>query len=60
MSRTGQQWTEHAALPAGDYVNSLIYTDPHIFEEEQKLLKRATWKLACTRAKSPRFTISAP
>ena len=47
MSRTGQQWTEHPALPAGDYVNSLIYTDPHIFEEEQKLLKRATWKLAC-------------
>ena len=53
MSRTGQQWTEHPALPAGDYVNSLIYTDPHIFEEEQKLLKRATWKLACHESEIP-------
>ena len=53
MSRTGQQWTEHPALPASDYVNTLIYTDPHIFEEEQKLLKRATWKLACHESEIP-------
>ena len=53
MSRTAQQWTEHPALPASDYVNSLIYTDPHIFEEEQKLLKRATWKLACHESEIP-------
>jgi hypothetical protein len=47
MSRTELQRTEPRALPGSDYVDSQIYTDPHIFEEEQKLLKRATLKFTC-------------
>lgn len=53
MSRTAQQWTERPALPAGDYVSSLVYTDPELFKEEQKLLKRATWKFACHESEVP-------
>ena len=47
MARSASQWVRAPSLPEEDYVSSDIYTDRALFDAEQELLKRRTWKFAC-------------
>ncbi len=40
-------------LPVGSYVSNQIYSDPLIFEIEQKRIFRKVWKLACCESEIP-------
>lgn len=53
MSRTAEEWDRPPELPTSHYVSSDIYTDPDLFEAEQRLLKRKAWKFACHESELP-------
>ena len=53
MSRTATQWSRAPSLPGEDYVSSDIYTDRALFDAEQDLLKRRTWKFAVHESEVP-------
>ena len=47
MAKTGADWAARPKFPATHYVDSRIYTDPAIFEEEREKLFRPSWIIAC-------------
>lgn len=53
MSRTAQEWEKRPAVPEGHFVDSRIYTDPLIFNEETQKIFNKTWKFACHVSEIP-------
>lgn len=53
MARTASEWESPPRLPISDYVSSDIYTDGALFDQEQRLLKRRSWKFACHESEIP-------
>lgn len=53
MARTAQQWNRAPDLNAMEYVDSRIYTDEDIFEQELEKIWKKTWVLACHESELP-------
>ena len=53
MARTAQQWNRAPDLNAMEYVDSRIYTDEEIFEQELEKIWKKTWVLACHESELP-------
>lgn len=47
MAKTAQQWAARPKFPQTHYVDSRIYSDQKIFEEEREKLFRPSWIIAC-------------
>ena len=54
MARTASEWESPPRLPISDYVSSDIYTDGALFDQEQRLLKRRSWKFPIVEIRVPR------
>jgi methanesulfonate monooxygenase large subunit len=53
MSRNESQWQQPPKLPNTHYVDSRIYTDEEIFEEEREKIFNHTWIIACHESEIP-------
>ncbi|MGF1608716.1 MAG: aromatic ring-hydroxylating dioxygenase subunit alpha [Kiloniellales bacterium] len=53
MARTAKQWNRKPDLNAVEYVDSRIYTDEAIFEQELEKIWKRTWVLACHESELP-------
>jgi methanesulfonate monooxygenase large subunit len=53
MSRTAAEWREKPRLPATHYVNSRIYTDESIHQEEIEKIWNKLWLIACHESELP-------
>jgi methanesulfonate monooxygenase subunit alpha len=53
MGRTASEWGQKPPLPETHFVDSLIYTDEGIFEEEKERIFAKTWMLACHESELP-------
>jgi methanesulfonate monooxygenase large subunit len=53
MGRTANEWAQKPPLPETHYVDSLVYTDEGIFEEEKERIFAKTWMLACHESELP-------
>jgi methanesulfonate monooxygenase large subunit len=53
MSRTAAKWREKPKLPATHYVNSRIYTDESIHQEEIEKIWNKLWLIACHESELP-------
>jgi len=47
MSRNARAWAERPKFPPTHYVDTRLYTDPEIFEEERRKIFDHTWIIAC-------------
>ena len=47
MSKNAAQWTTPPKFPASHYVDSRIYSEQQIFEEEREKLFKPAWIIAC-------------
>ena len=47
MAKTAAEWEAKPKFPATHYVDSRVYTDEAIFEEEKEKLFRPSWIIAC-------------
>jgi len=52
-SRNHQQWTAKPSLAADEYVDSRIYSDQEIFEEEQEKIFKKAWIPVCHESEMP-------
>lgn len=53
MGRTSSEWGQKPPLPETHYVDSLVYTDQGIFEEEKEKIFARTWMMACHESEVP-------
>lgn len=53
MSKTAIEWSQPPQVPDGHFVDSRIYADPLLFQEEQQRLMRKSWKFACHISELP-------
>jgi methanesulfonate monooxygenase subunit alpha len=53
MGRTSSEWGRKPPLPETHYVDSLVYTDEEIFEEEKEKIFARTWMIACHESDVP-------
>jgi methanesulfonate monooxygenase large subunit len=47
MAKSAADWNAAPKFPATHYVDSRIYTDPSIFDEEMEKLFKPSWIIAC-------------
>jgi len=47
MARTADEWERRPALPATHYVDTRLYTDESLFQEERAKIFSDTWIIAC-------------
>lgn len=47
MPKTAEQWAAKPNFPQTHYVDSRIYSDQTIFEEEREKLFKPSWIIAC-------------
>ena len=52
-ARNHKQWTAPPPLKAGEWVDSRIYSDPEIFEEEQEKIFKKVWIPVCHESELP-------
>jgi len=52
-SRNHEQWTAKPSLAADEYVDSRIYSDQEIFEEEQEKIFKKAWIPVCHESEMP-------
>ena len=52
-ARNHKQWTSPPSLKAGEWVDSRIYSDPDIFEEEQEKIFKKVWIPVCHESELP-------
>lgn len=53
MGRTSREWGQKPPFPETHYVDTLVYTDEGIFEEEKEKIFAKTWMLACHESEVP-------
>ncbi|HXZ95833.1 MAG TPA: aromatic ring-hydroxylating dioxygenase subunit alpha [Burkholderiales bacterium] len=53
MVKNAAEWAAEPRFPNSHYVNSRIYTDPTIFEEEKEKLFKSSWIIACHESEIP-------
>ena len=53
MGRTASKWEQKPPFPETHYVDSLVYTDEGIFEEEKEKIFAKTWMMACHESEVP-------
>ena len=53
MSRNAAQWTTKPKFPETHYVDTKIYTDPSLFQEEQQKIFATCWIIACHESELP-------
>ena len=53
MARNAQDWAQRPKLPATHYVDTRLYTDPGLFEEERAKIFDRTWIIACHESELP-------
>ena len=53
MAKTGADWAARPKFPATHFVDSRIYTDEAIFEEEQEKIFSKSWIIACHESELP-------
>src|SRR5678815_4023702 len=53
MSKNAAQWSAAPKFPTSHYVDSRIYTDASIFEEEKEKLFKPSWIIACHESELP-------
>jgi methanesulfonate monooxygenase large subunit len=53
MARTAIEWAQKPDLQPGEWVDSRIYTDPEIFEEEIEKIWKKTWLPLCHESELP-------
>lgn len=53
MARTGSEWAQKPNLQFGEWVDSRIYTDPVIFEEELENIWKKSWLPLCHESELP-------
>ncbi|CEG54700.1 Methanesulfonate monooxygenase, hydroxylase alpha subunit [Stutzerimonas xanthomarina] len=53
MSRNSTQWTARPNLPMGQYVDSRVYADEQIFNEEKEKIFNKVWLVACHESEVP-------
>ena len=53
MSRNLEQWSRPPALPASHYVDTRVYTDHAIFEEEMEKIFGRVWLPVCHESELP-------
>ncbi len=47
MAKSAAEWSAPPKFPATHYVDSRVYTDEAIFEEEKNKLFKPAWIIAC-------------
>ena len=52
MAKNSAEWAAKPKFPASHYVDSRIYTDQAIFEEEKEKLFKSSWIIACHESES--------
>src|SRR5947207_15916932 len=53
MARNSAEWAAKPKFPASHYVDSRIYTDQAIFDEEKEKLFKSSWIIACHESEIP-------
>ncbi len=53
MAKNSAEWAAKPKFPASHYVDSRIYTDQAIFEEEKEKLFKSSWIIACHESEIP-------
>ena len=53
MAKSAAEWSAAPKFPATHYVDSRIYTDQAIFEEEMQKLFKSSWMIACHESEIP-------
>jgi len=53
MARNAREWAEPPKFPPTHYVDTRLYTDPTIFEEERAKIFDHTWIIACHESELP-------
>ena len=59
-AKNHRQWIADPILKQSEWVDSRIYTDQQIFEEELEKIFKKTWIPVCHESELPKPTISAP
>ena len=47
MAKNAAQWSAKPNFPQTHYVDSRIYADPALFEEEKEKIFKSSWIIAC-------------
>src|SRR5574341_2025347 len=53
MAKSAAEWSATPKFPATHYVDSRVYTDPQIFEEEKEKVFKPSWIIACHESEVP-------
>ena len=53
MSKSATQWEEPPKFPPSHFVDSRIYTDQTLFDEERQKIFGKTWYIACHESEIP-------
>ena len=53
MAKNSAEWAAKPKFPASHYVDSRIYTDQAIFDEEKEKLFKSSWIIACHESEIP-------
>src|SRR2546423_12973080 len=53
MARNGDEWTRPPRLPDTHYVDTRLYTDDRLFEEERDKIFPRVWVIACHESELP-------
>ena len=53
MSKSAAQWEESPKFPTSHFVDSRIYTDQILFDEERQKIFNKTWYIACHESEIP-------
>ena len=53
-ARNHEQWRNTPELPAGDLIDSRVYSDPDIYEEEQEKIFKKLWIPVCHESELPK------
>lgn len=53
-ARNHEQWLNTPELPAGDLVDSRVYSDPELYEEEQEKIFKKVWHPVCHESELPK------
>src|SRR2546423_12254810 len=54
MPRNDEQWRRRPDLPSTHYVDTQVYADPQLFQEEREKIFAKTWIIACHESEVPR------
>ena len=53
MAKSAAEWNAPPKFPASHYVDSRVYTDDAIFEEEKEKIFKPSWIIACHESELP-------